>query len=80
MFFKKVVSLAIHPRWAFCVLETSILANTISGSLGLLEVLSLDNGFFLFTFDSVNSVANFLFLVDKTLWHMDNRHLVLRRW
>jgi hypothetical protein len=40
-------------------------------------VLSSDNGFFLFSFDSVEHESAIL---ECALWHMANRHLVLRRW
>jgi len=52
------------------------IAKRIWGSYGLSEVLSSDNGFFLFTFDSVNHAINVL---ERAPWHMANRPLVLKR-
>jgi hypothetical protein len=48
------------------------IANRIGGPLGLLEVLSSNNGFFIFSFDSVVHASAIL--------DMANRHLVLQRW
>jgi len=53
------------------------IAKRIWGFYGLSEVLSLDNGFFLFTFDSVDHATNVL---ERAPWHMANRPLVLKRW
>jgi len=53
------------------------IAKRIWGSYGLSEVLSSDNGFFLFTFDSVDHATN---LLERAPWHMANRPLVLKRW
>lgn len=53
------------------------IAKRIWGSHGLSEVLSSDNGFFLFTFDSVDRATNVL---ERAPWHMANRPLVLKRW
>ena len=53
------------------------IAKRIWGSHGLSEVLSSDNGFFLFTFDSVDRATNVL---ERGPWHMANRPLVLKRW
>jgi len=53
------------------------IAKRIWGAYDLSEVLSSDNGFFLFTFYSVNHATNVL---DKALWHMVNRTLVLKCW
>ena len=43
------------------------IAKRIWGSHGLSEVLSSDNGFFLFTFDSVDRATNVL---ERAPWHM----------
>jgi hypothetical protein len=53
------------------------IAKRIWGSYGLSEVLSSDNGFFIFTFDSVDHATNVL---ERAPWHMANRPLVLKRW
>jgi hypothetical protein len=53
------------------------IAKRIWGSYGLLDVLSSDNGFFLFTFDSVDHATNVL---ERAPWHMANRPLVLKCW
>jgi len=53
------------------------IANRIGGPLGLLEVLSSNIGFFIFSFDSVVHASAIL---DRAPWHMANRHLVLQRW
>jgi len=53
------------------------IAKRIWSSYGLLKVLSSDNGFFLFTFDSVDHATNVL---ERAPWHMANRTLVLKRW
>jgi hypothetical protein len=50
------------------------IANRIWSSYGLSEVLSLDNGFFIFNFDSVDHATNVL---ERAPWHMANRPLVL---
>jgi len=69
------VRIIIGPKLPFPVARS--IANRIWGSLGLLEVLSSDNGFFLFSFDSVEHASAIL---DCALWHMANRHFFLRRW
>uniref|UniRef100_A0A2K1R9N2 DUF4283 domain-containing protein n=1 Tax=Populus trichocarpa TaxID=3694 RepID=A0A2K1R9N2_POPTR len=51
------------------------IAKRIWSSYGLSEVLSSDNGFFLFTFDSVDHATNVL---ERAPWHMANRTLVLK--
>jgi len=53
------------------------IAKRIRGSYDLLEVLSLDNGFFIFTFDFVDHATNVL---ERAPWHMANMPLVLKRW
>ena len=53
------------------------IAKRIWGSYGLSEVLSVENGFYLFTFDFVDRVTNVL---ERAPWHMANRPLVLKRW
>jgi hypothetical protein len=66
------VRIIIGPKLPFLVARS--IANRIWGSLGLLEVLSSDNGFFLFSFDSVEHASAIL---DCALWHMANRHFSL---
>ena len=58
-------------------LVVNSIAKKIWGSYGLSEVLSSKNGFYLFTFDSVDRATNVL---ERALWHMANRPLVLKRW
>ncbi|KAI5568972.1 hypothetical protein BDE02_12G048300 [Populus trichocarpa] len=53
------------------------IAKRIWSSYGLSEVLSSDNGFFIFNFDSVDHATNVL---ERAPWHMANRPLVLKRW
>jgi hypothetical protein len=53
------------------------IANKIWSSYGLSEVLSSDNGFYIFNFDSVDHATNVL---ERAPWHMANRPLVLKRW
>jgi hypothetical protein len=53
------------------------IAKRIWASYSPSEVLSSKDGFFLFNFDFVDHVTNVL---DRALWHMANRPLVLKRW
>jgi hypothetical protein len=53
------------------------IANRIWISYGLSEVLSSDNSFFIFNFDSVDHATNVL---ERAPWNMANRPLVLKRW
>jgi hypothetical protein len=41
------------------------------------NVLSSENGFFLFTFDHVDHATNVL---ERAPWHMENKPLVFKRW
>ena len=53
------------------------IAKRIWGSYGLSEVLSAENGFYLFTFDFVDRATNVL---ERAPWHMANKPLVLKCW
>ena len=53
------------------------IAHKIWGKFGLMEVLTSDNGIFLFKFDSFQDACAVL---DKAPWHMANRPLVLKLW
>jgi hypothetical protein len=66
------ISVSLGSRIGFCFVVTGLfgvlssdnvvnsIAKRIWGSYGLSIVLSLDNGFFLFTFDSVDHATNVL--------------------
>jgi hypothetical protein len=53
-----IVGHFVGPKLPFLVVKT--IANRIWGSLGLLEVLSSKNGFFIFSFDSVEHASAIL--------------------
>ena len=53
------------------------IAHKIWGKFGLCEVLTSDNGFFLFKFANFQGACAVL---DKAPWHMANRPLVIRHW
>ena len=70
-----IVGHFVSSKLPFLVVK--YIANRIWGSLGLLEVLSSDNGFFIFSFDLVEHASAIL---DYAPCYMANRHVVLRRW
>ena len=53
------------------------IAQHIWGKSGLEEVLSSDNGFFLFQFKDHDNMCS---VMERTLWHMAKKPLVLKKW
>ena len=68
-----LVGLFVGQKLPYPVVNS--IAKRIWSSYGLSEVLSSDNGFFIFNFDSVDHATNVL---ERAPWHMANKPLVLK--